>query len=60
MRLLRALGDFFNDLFSGDPVALGIAGIFLFFVLLVVGIWIADRMRRKKEVEAKKGRKKKP
>lgn len=60
MRLLRALRDFFSDLFSGDPVALGIAGFFLLLVLAVGGIWIADRIRRKKEADAKKGKKKKP
>ena len=60
MRLLRAIGDFFKDLASGDPVALGIAGLFLLLILVVGGIWIADRIKRKKEAEAKKGKKKKP
>jgi hypothetical protein len=57
---LRALEDFFKDLLSGDPIALGIAGFVLLLILSVAGIWIADRIKRKKEADAKKRKNKRP
>jgi hypothetical protein len=56
---LRALKDFFKDLFDGDLVALGIAGFFLVLILLVGSIWIAHWIKRKKEAEAKNRKQKK-
>jgi len=54
MRLLRALRDFFSDLFQGDPIAIAIAVVILLLAALVAVIWIFDLRRRKKEREKKK------
>ena len=53
----RALRDWFSDLFSGDPVALGIAGFFLLLLLIVAVIWLVDRAKRKNETNDKQTRK---
>ncbi len=57
MRLLRALGDYFDDLFSGDPVAWLFTLIFL-GICLILGFlwWKAARDLRREDEEQKRKR----
>jgi hypothetical protein len=52
----RAIRDYLYDLVHGDPVALGLTGLFLLLLAIPATIWIIDRMRRGKD-DSKKSRK---
>jgi hypothetical protein len=54
----RALLDFLSDLVQGNPVALAIAGFFLFLMVIVATIWMIDLRKRKKDNKGKKTRSK--
>ena len=50
----RALRDFFEDLFSGDPVALTIVAVLVGIALLFGLFWLKVRRDLRREDEAKK------
>jgi hypothetical protein len=56
----RALRDFLRDLAAGDPVALGLVGAFVLF-LLVLGIagFFIVRQKKRRDEEYREKRKKK-
>ena len=60
MRILRALGDLFEDLSQGDPIALGIAGVVAVTACIVAAIWIVDLRKRRSEKKKKPPEKQKP
>jgi hypothetical protein len=52
----RIFRHFFEDLFAGDPVALTVAGVLLFFGLLIGFVWIKSaRELREDDKKKKKG-----
>jgi len=60
VRIIRALGDLFEDLSQGDPVALVIAGVVALTACVIVGIWIVDLRKRRNEKKKKSSEKQKP
>jgi len=46
----RALREFMRDLFAGDPVALGLVGGVLLFVV-IIGLWGVKILRDKKRLD---------
>lgn len=57
MRILRALGDFFSDLFSGDPVAVAMTLAFVGIAVVLGLLWYkAARDRIREEEERKRNR----
>ena len=59
MRILRALGDLFEDLSQGDPIALGIVGVVALTACVIAAIWIVDLRKRKNEKKKKPSEKRK-
>jgi len=55
MRILRAIGDFFRDLFSGEPLAVIIAVVFLILLALPLTFWIIDVRKKRRERDKRKG-----
>jgi uncharacterized membrane protein YciS (DUF1049 family) len=51
---VRAIGQFFEDLFAGDPVALTMVGIIVAVAVLFGLFWLKVRRDLRKEEESRK------
>jgi hypothetical protein len=57
MRLIRAIGDYFDALSRGDPIALGFTGFFVLLALVAgVFVWITKKRLDADDAKQKKRR----
>jgi hypothetical protein len=49
MNFVEALRNYFRDLAQGDPVALGLTGVFALLLVVAAAIWIIDLLKKKQE-----------